>query len=179
MVHLCLVFVLLQWKLQNKEGQTTAINEVFLWVKHVIKNAIRLSISAESVLSCDLLSEESYQSVLWINSFANLAPLLSAWKTNTVVSDRTWKRQFCIWKAFSCHNTEERCITATILFHTSSYDNSFKCQTYVCRKSVGESITEAKGRKYAEYHKFLCVRWCCFFCINVIIAPAKSQDSTP
>lgn len=127
----------------------------FLWVKHVIKNAISLSITVVFFYRTTY-SPKNLSKHFWRNEFANLASLLSVWKTNTVVSDKSWKCQFCIWKAFSCHNTQERHITATILFHTSSYDNSFKCQTYVCRKSVGESITEAMGRKYAEYHKFLC-----------------------
>ena len=96
-----------------------------------------------------------------------------------------WKCQFCIWKAFSCHNTQERHITATILLHTSSYDNSFKCQTYVCREKRRRKYHRGKGKKvrYAEYHKFLCVRWCCFFFffnrINVLIAPVRSQDHAP
>lgn len=135
------------------------------------------------VLSHKLSSQEfikaSLEKSIWEFGFAFMS------MEDNHCQTRPWKCQFCIGKASYCHNTRERHITATILFHTSSYDNSFKCQTYVCRKSVGESIREAKGRKYAKYHKFLRVRWCCFFnawfssSIHVIIAPAISQDSTP
>lgn len=46
----------------------------------------------------------------------------------------------CLKIIFPHYNTQEPHITASILFHTSSYDNSFKCQTYVG--------SETRRRKY-------------------------------
>lgn len=95
-----------------------------------------------------------------------------------------WKCQFCIWKAFSCHNTQERHIIATILLHTSSYDNSFKCQTYVCRKKRRRKYHRGKGKKVCWISQvFMCQVMLFFFVffnrINVLIAPVRSQDHAP
>lgn len=90
MVRLCFVSVLLQWTLQNKEGQTNAINETdffffffFLRENHVIKSL--------SKCRSGLILQQIYQSVSGDDHLQNLASLLSVWKTNTVVSDRTLK----------------------------------------------------------------------------------------
>lgn len=150
----------------------------FLWVKHVIKSAISLPSKYGIYFIAQLILRRIYQGFpgvnieqTWLRSYLYGRQTLAC-QTGLKNANSVFEKHFPV-------TTLKSGILLQQFFHTSSYDNSFKCHTYVCIKSVGESIT-AKGKKLCWISQVFYVSGDVFFFfpwINVLIAPANSQDS--
>lgn len=175
-MHLILMFGRsVQWSICSSKQRGSG-NDLFIFLRKSAKYVIKYTISRESQFYCTTYFPKNASVFLEEMPLAKLFSLF--W--DTVVSDKTWKMPVLCLKSiflffFTVTTLKNSKLRQLFSFTLPAMITASSVKHMLAEKSVGESITEAKGRRYTEYHNFLC-QVMLFFkqCwINVIIAPAK------
>lgn len=122
---------------------------VQMWVlsKSGFSGSVRQTVKSLLVLTEQGKWNTSFSKFLEMNR-SQFSAGIHLWFQRGTHTQALKKRQFCVWKSTPPppphHNTQEQHITA-IRFHTSSYDNSFECQTYVGSETRRRKYHRGKG----------------------------------